>query len=323
MKSLLMIVASVVIFGTQCVATAQTSAQSQQSTANGYAPPYPEAEADLRKIRFGEREINLAEKLRNGELKVENDDLEGQLAQLKEEPKSSPRTAIDHFIIEQETVAIDISRRFEIAWSYRGTKDMQHEMFDLEKNFDIAVQSCLPDKGTVDESEDEIKANCAKLHEIDIATTKYQFRGVATPSVFKENIIGRPTLAQRLLREDDLQTKADMAAYQPGQLRTQLHSGGQSIRELQQAQLSAVQVLLSLDQEIIDWDKQIRLAELSAVRTVKHNNAHPESPEADGSGVTALFVSMHQELAERSRQYRRDLAIGISQARRDIAKFRK
>jgi hypothetical protein len=154
-----MIVASVVILGTQYVATAQTSAQSQQSTANGYAPLYPEEEADLRTIRFGEREINLAVQLRNGELQVKNDDLEDQLAQLKGEPKGSPRSAADHSILEQDKVAIDISRRFEIVWSYRGTKDMQQEIFDLEKNFDNAVQSCFPDKGTADESVDEIKAN--------------------------------------------------------------------------------------------------------------------------------------------------------------------
>jgi len=308
MKSLLMIVVSVVILGTQCVATAQTSTQSQQSTANGYAPLYPEEEADLRTIRFGHREIILVKQLHTDELQVKNDDLEDQLAQLKGEPENSPRSAIDLFILEQDKVAIDITRRFEIVWSYRGTKDMHHEMFDLEKNFDIAVQSCFPDKDTVDESLDEIKANCEKLHEIDIATRKYQFKGIAAPSVFKENIIGRPTLAQRLLREDNLQMKADIAAYQPKQIKTQLHSEDQAIKEFRQAQLSALRLLFHEDQVIIDWDKLIRLSELSAVRIGKHNKAHPESPEADGSVVTSLLVSMRQQLVETRNQYSRDLA---------------
>jgi hypothetical protein len=59
------------------------------------------------------------------------------------------------------------------------------------------------------------------------------------------------------------------------------------------------------------------------VRIVKHNKAHPESPEADVSGVISMLVSGRQKIAETSSQYRRGLAKAISQARRDIAKFRK
>jgi hypothetical protein len=102
--------------------------------------------------------------------------------------------------------------------------------------------------------------------------------------------------------------KADIAAYQPKQIKTQLHSEDQAIKEFRQAQLSALRLLFHEDQVIIDWDKLIRLSELSAVRIGKHNKAHPESPEADGSVVTSLLVSMRQQLVETRNQYSRDLA---------------
>jgi hypothetical protein len=269
-------------------ALAQTQTETVTAVEAKFADAKPytseEEERDARAVRFGSREILLAGILSNARLQLENDGLDNKIARIEGKPQDQTLIPLDRYLVGQLGIAVEIARRFALVWSKIGTKEMQRNVSDAEKHFDAAVTECIPDHDPR-ERLTAAKDSCNNLNQIDLATSRYHFKGLTAPSVFKETAIGASTKAQGLLRADSLQLRTDAAGHQPKKVKDSL---------------------IQDDQRLVDLDKSLRLAELSQESVVKHNNAHPDSPQADILPLISELVDYRTRIADISAKFRQD-----------------
>jgi len=245
----------------------------------------------LRKIRFGNRELNLSSRLRNDELELKNQASESDIAQLEGRPE---RTA-DHSLLDQDKAAIKVGNWFAQIWSSTGDKALQRRLSDVEKRFDRADGKCRPHSGASDHSADETTvlanaleestASCAEFNELYSIVSQYQINVSAPPpSVFQHG--NTLTIGEELLRADKLQLTFDTAAHLSTQIKIKL---------------------INSDQGLIDLDKIIWLQEIFHADTVKYNNKHATNMITDNLDLIQLVTDMRQDLAETGKQERQEL----------------
>jgi hypothetical protein len=126
----------------------------------------------LRKIRFGFRELNLPLRLKNAQLRLENDELE---------KRTNPtRIAVDTYMIDQGRAAIRVMNRFEEIWSYTidhdtmkgtfgtGDRELMLKFSELERRFDDANDKCddPSPEGLIAKTVKEAEGRCASFREI-------------------------------------------------------------------------------------------------------------------------------------------------------------
>jgi len=133
-------------------------------------------EEQLRKIGFGFRELNLPTQLKNAQLRLDNEKLERR--------KHPIKIAVDTYLLQQSTAAVQVMNRFEEIWSYTidhdtmkgtfgtGDRDLMLKFSEVEKRFDDATRECdkyadsAPYEFIVPKTVREAEARCASLREI-------------------------------------------------------------------------------------------------------------------------------------------------------------
>jgi hypothetical protein len=264
--------------------------------AEGGTPPTSadkDAEALVRKVRFGNRELALPSALRVDQLQLAGDGLDNDIAQLEGRDKDLARITIDQFVIEHDKAAIQVSNWFAVIWSKTGDKELQDKLRETEKQFDEAQEKCRPhrDKREAFETLEEAEAACSGLHEIYRTVSQYHINSSVTPSVFKDDTARRTRAGYKLLMADELQSRVDAASHRPEKIKKDL---------------------IRYDQLLIDTDKLIWLQEILDADTVKYNAEHKEHPMAASVDFEKMLIG-----------YRRDLAAICVQEQKELPDVRK
>ncbi|MGA3234899.1 MAG: hypothetical protein ABSG03_01250 [Bryobacteraceae bacterium] len=133
-------------------------------------------EEQLRKTRFGFRELHLPMELKNAELRLDNDKLEKR--------RNPTKIAVDTYLLQQSRAAVQVMNRFEEVWSYTidretmkgtfgtGDRDLMLKLSEVEKRFDDANRECAakhadsaPYEFIVPKTVSEVEARCASFRE--------------------------------------------------------------------------------------------------------------------------------------------------------------
>jgi hypothetical protein len=133
-------------------------------------------EEQLRKTRFGFRELHLPMELKNAQLRLDNDKLEKR--------RSPTKIAVDTYLLQQSRAAVQAMNRFEEVWSYTidrktmkgtfgtGDRDLMLKLSEVEKRFDDANRQCAEHTDSasyefiVPKTVSEVEARCASFREI-------------------------------------------------------------------------------------------------------------------------------------------------------------
>jgi hypothetical protein len=253
-------------------------------------------ESFLRRIRFGNRELNLPSRLRNDELELKYRGLENDIEpEVRSEGRDLERITVDQFRLDQDKAAIKVGNWFAQVWSNPGDKELQRKLSDVEKRFDKADGRCRPRSDASDRFGDETTAptnaleetaaNCADFNELYSMVNHYQIKVSAPPpTVFKHR--NTLTTGEQLLHADTLQLAVDTVAHLSTQLKTEL---------------------INCDRGLIDVDKIIWLQEIFHADTLKYNNEHATNKMADNLGLILLVTDMRQNLAGTGQQKRQQL----------------
>jgi hypothetical protein len=232
----------------------------------------------IRRIRFGNRELNLPSALQNDELEIKNHRLENDIAQLEGREKNLTGIAIDQFLIDQDKAAIQVATWFAVVWSRTDDKGLQEKLSDIEKHFDEAQQKCRPsqdDKRVVFEALEEAKAACADLQNIYQTVSQYHINSSVTPSLFKDDSARLTRGGYQFLMADEQQLRLDTASNRPKEIKQELIKNGQLI---------------------VNLDRLIWLQEILDADTVKYNAQHPEHQMADTLDLTKYLITFRERI---------------------------
>ena len=275
--------ARLIVIGTFVLAAHLGLAQGLPSTSKRVA----EREGISRKLRFGYRELNLPSALQNDELRLQNHELDNEIAVREGRDIDMTAVTIDLFFIEQDKAAIQTAAWFSQVWAGDGDMELQHTLSPSEAKFDDAFKTCHATRGKTTDTLAQTQIDCASLHDIYVTVSHYQITvSNPAPSVFVHGATLNST-GEKLFRTDSLQLKVDMQARRPEQIKTRLVRG---------------------DRELMNLDKTIWLTEIGQADIAKYNAEYPDYKMRDLSDVLPLVMDARKEIAAVHAKFRQQIS---------------
>lgn len=231
-------------------------------------------EQDKRKLAFAWRELDLFSNLKNRNLEVDNDVLANQIAEIQGGNPDLERLEADKGYAVSAKEAADIQSAFTDFWFASPDENKQNQSSDAERRFDEAIKECFPEQ---DAATSVVEANhkCQALHEIYELLDPLINKSTKPISLFDEPPTKHPTAAQRLLSEDSMRMRFDMAAKRSSK---------------------AKKMTLATDAIVLSTDKQLRIVEWNDSMVTRHNRVHPDHPLANDSALHDQLLKLRSTM---------------------------
>lgn len=232
-------------------------------------------EQDKLKLAFAWRELNLLSNLKGRNLKVENDVLLNQVAELQGGRPDLEKLETDKGYVVSATEAVEIQAAFTDIWFVSRDANKQSQTGDAQGRFDEAIKNCFPEQLDAVTSLEDANRNCQAIDEIYNLIAPLTSKSAQSISLFHEPATAHPTAAQRMMSEDAARMRLDAASKRP---------------------LQRKKKILAADELLLNTDKELRIDEWNNAMVSRHNIAHPEHLLASDSFLHDQLLGLRHTL---------------------------